>query len=60
MTPKKEISKWIKKIEKRMAGVAAERDKLDDAISEMETLKESCNKAYDSLQSARDSLSELV
>jgi hypothetical protein len=43
-----------------MQGVAKERDKLDELISELNQLKESCDKAYDDMQSARDALSELV
>jgi len=54
------VKQWIKVIEVRMAAVAKERDKLDDAISEMEGLKENCETAYDALQTARDALSELV
>lgn len=60
MDTKKQVESWIKQIEKRMAGVAAERDKLDKMISSLQDLKESCTKAYDSLQEARDALSELV
>ncbi len=50
----------IKQIEARMNAVAAQRDKLDDLISELEGLKESCTRAHDALQEARDALSELV
>lgn len=56
----KNTNKWIKQIEARMKAVAAERDKLDEAISDMESLRESCVNAYDCLQDARDALSELV
>ena len=60
MATKKQVGSWIKQIEKRMAAIAAERDKLDDMISTMNDLKEDCSRAYDSLQEARDALSELV
>lgn len=50
----------IKEIEVRKAAVAAERDKLDDLIGELEHLKQNCDEAHDSLQRARDALSELV
>lgn len=50
----------IKDIELRMKAVAAERDKLDEFISELEQLKWNCQEAYDSLHTARDALSELV
>jgi len=52
--------KWISEIEKRMAGVAAERDKLDELISELGDLREDCDNAWNLLQDARDALSELV
>jgi hypothetical protein len=54
------IGKMLKVIEARQTGVAKERDKLDAAISEMEDLRDSCNRAWDALQDARDALSELV
>jgi hypothetical protein len=54
------VKSWIKTIETRMAGIAKERDKLDEAISEMEVLRENCDTAWNDLQSARDALSELV
>jgi hypothetical protein len=60
MATKKQIAGWVKQIEKRMAGVAAERDKLDETISSLQDLEESCTRAYDALQEARDALSELV
>ena len=50
----------IKEIGIRMQAVAAERDKLDDFIGELEQLKENCSEAYYCLQRARDALSELV
>jgi chromosome segregation ATPase len=54
------ITQAVKQIEKRMAAVAKERDKLDDLVSELESLREDCREAYDSLQDARDALSRLV
>ena len=36
------------------------RDEIDNMISEMESLKEVCNRAYESLRDAREALSELV
>ena len=50
----------IKQIDIRMQAVADERDKLDELIAELEHLKENCSEAHDSLQRARDALSELV
>ena len=47
-------------IRQRQEAVAAERDKIDDAISDLNDLRESCRKAWNSLQDARDALSELV
>ena len=52
--------KWIKELNKRMAGVAIERDKLDELISEMKDLRENCDEAWDHLERARDALSEMV
>jgi hypothetical protein len=54
------VKTWIKQIKTRQDAVARERDKLDVMISEMTDLKECCDRAWDDLQSARDSLSELV
>lgn len=50
----------IKQIEKRMVAIGKERDKIDDLIGELDSLRENCRTAYDDLQSARDALSELV
>ena len=57
---KRTIQSWDKKIKQRQAAVAKERDKLDQQIEELEMLRESCERAWDSLQDARDALSELV
>jgi len=47
-------------VERRQKAIAKERDKLDNAISEMEELRYCCSEAWHSLQAARDALSELV
>ena len=52
--------KWIEQIEKRKVAIAAERDKLDEAISEMEGLREDCDEAWHLLDAARDALSKIV
>ncbi len=57
---KRTIQSWDKKIKQRQAAVARERDKLDEQIEELEMLRESCERAWDALQDARDALSELV
>lgn len=49
-----------KKVQKHMDAVAKQRDALDDAISEMEQLREDCREAYSNLQDARDALSRIV
>jgi hypothetical protein len=53
-------SKIIKEIEKHMKAVAKERDALDEFISNLESLEEDCERAYQSLECARDDLSRLV
>ena len=50
----------IKTIDKHMAKIAKDRDKLDDFIDELNSLRDDCDEAYDHLQRARDCLSELV
>lgn len=60
MALKEEISDWDKKLKERQKAVAAERDKLDNVILEMEGLRECCDEAWGTLQQARDALSELV
>lgn len=57
---KRKIESIIKGIDKHMKQVAKDRDKLDDFIGELSSLKEDCDEAWDCLQSARDALSELV
>jgi len=54
------IKSWIKQIEARQVALSKERDKLDEVIAEMSELQECCIRAREDLQSARDSLSELV
>ena len=60
MTTKRKIKSWDAQIKARQDAVAKERDKLDEAISELEGLRASCDMAWELLQSARDALSELV
>ena len=60
MVTKKQVYAWIKSIEKHKKAVAKVRDDLDDAISEMSQLEQNCEEAFDNLDRARDSLSELV
>lgn len=60
MATKAQINSWIKQIDRRKEAVGLERDKLDDLIGELQTLKEDCDEAYDALQTARDALSRLV
>ena len=50
----------IKKIEKQRVAVGVRRDKLDEMISELYGLRDSCDRAWDDLQHARDALSELA
>jgi len=56
MTP----AAMIKKLEKHMKAVGVQRDKLDETIQELGSLKECCERAKECLQDARDALSELV
>lgn len=49
-----------KQIETRQKAVAKERDRIDALLSEFDGLRESCDRAWDALQDARDALSELV
>lgn len=50
----------MKQIETHQKGVAKRRDQLDEFIDELTDLRESCDDAWNALQTARDSLSELV
>lgn len=49
-----------KHIAKMQEDVGKQRDKLDEYICELGELAESCERAWDALQDARDALSELV
>lgn len=53
------VKKIIEQIEVRRKAIGIERDKLRDAVSEMEELEECCSRAYDDLTNAIDALSEL-
>lgn len=55
-----QINKWIAQLTKRQAALAKERDKLRQAIADMEDLEEVCKDACDSLDCAIARLSELV
>jgi chromosome segregation ATPase len=48
------------KLAAHMKQVATARDKLDETIGELTSLREDCDEAYDCLQRARDALSEMV
>ena len=52
------IATMVKQIEKRRDAVGKERDRLDDLIGDLTGLRESCERAWDDLQRARDALSE--
>jgi chromosome segregation ATPase len=54
------IQTIIEEIEKHKAIMAEARDNLDKFLSELEELKEDYDNAWNSLQDARDSLSEIV
>lgn len=57
---KRTVESWKKEIERQRKIVAKVRDGLDDAISEMEGLRDCCDRAADDLMNARDALSELA
>ena len=57
---KREAKRIQAMIEKHMKAVGQRRDKLDEAIGELEDLRNVCQNAYDALWDARDALSELV
>lgn len=50
---------FIKELEKRKEAVGKERDKIEEAISDMEGLKDKCEEAYYFLEQAIDVLSEM-
>lgn len=55
-----EIAEIIKELVVRTSAISAERDKLNDLISETKDLREVCNKALEALSEASEALSELV
>jgi len=57
---KRTTAAMIKKLERAKATLAKDRDALRDLFDELETLKEDCEEAYDSLENAIDALSRLV
>lgn len=58
---KKSITnRWVKVLKDRQKEVGSVRDKLRDELDEMTGLKESCERAFDDLQRAIDTLSELA
>lgn len=50
----------IKKLEKHRDQIGKDRDALSEYLDELTGLKESCDSAYDDIQRAIDSLSELA
>ena len=54
------LKEFIEEVKIRMESIGNERDKINELIVEMSELKENCDDALDSLENARDSLSELV
>ena len=54
------IKQAIKAIQKREKALAAERDRLNDLIAELESLRDVCEDAMDSLKVAASSLSQVV
>jgi uncharacterized coiled-coil protein SlyX len=57
---KRQITALDRALARHQAEVAKVRDKLEDAISEWEDLRDGCREAYDDIQRARDALSRLV
>lgn len=60
MATKAQWTRTISQIAKRQDAVGKERDKLDELISDLQSLKDDCDEAFDALQTARDALSRLV
>ena len=54
------IKTWIKELEERKQAIGAERDKLRELINTVEELESTCISAYDDIDAAIDSLSNLV
>lgn len=57
---KLETKQWKKTLEKRMKEVGSVRDQIREDISEMEDLRDCCERAYEDIQRAIDALSELA
>ena len=60
MATKGQWARTIAQIAKREEAVGNERDKLDELISELQSLRDDCEEAFDALQTARDALSRLL
>ncbi len=60
MATKGQWARTIAQIAKREEAVGKERDKLDELISELQSLRDDCEEAFDALQTARDALSRLL
>lgn len=56
----REVDAMIRKIDKAMKRVGEERDKIDELIDEMQSLRWDCVSAIEHMQDARDALSGLV
>lgn len=52
--------KIVDKLEKHIANIAKERDRLRDEASEFEMIADSCEEAIESIQDAIDKLSEFA
>ena len=50
----------IEKVEDQMKAVGRERDKIDNLIGDLTSLRDACEEAYDALWDAREALSEIV
>lgn len=57
---KKQIRAWKAVLKQRVREVAVVRDTIRDDISDMESLAECCDRAYDDMQRAIEALSELA
>jgi hypothetical protein len=57
---KRTLAAWQKQIKRRQEQVGKLRDSIRDEISEMESLADCCERAYDDMQNAMDALSELA
>jgi len=52
------IATMIKQLEKHRDRIGKERDSLREFLDEVESLKETCDRAYEGIQCAIDALSE--